>query len=157
MLESRRKFIQKIASLSAYGLALTSGLIRPAFANHSWQVDKFKAGGYKKTLKMLYNGASFIESKKITFSKIPKVAENGAVVPIAISSTLEGAEKITLLVENNPQPLIAEFYLSPAVLPHVSARLKMAKTSNIIVIIEAKGKLYRKSQHVKVTKGGCGS
>jgi predicted secreted protein len=31
----------------------------------------------------------------------------------------------------------------------------MAETSDVIVIIEAEGKLYRKSKRVKVTVGGC--
>jgi len=32
----------------------------------------------------------------------------------------------------------------------------MGATSNLIVLVEADGKLYRTSQEVKVTIGGCG-
>jgi len=38
----------------------------------------------------------------------------------------------------------------------VANRLKMAKTSNVIVIVEAGGKLYSTTKEVKVTVGGCG-
>ncbi|MCK5829569.1 MAG: thiosulfate oxidation carrier protein SoxY [Methylococcales bacterium] len=156
MLKNRRQFIKKILSIAAYSLALPSGFLRPSLANAEWQKEKFQPKDYAKIIEHLYGNTQFIESKKIKFSRLPKVAENGAVVPISISSTLKKVTKISILVENNPHPLIAEFYLSPAVAPHVSARIKMAKTSDVIVIVEAEGKLYRKTQFVKVTKGGCG-
>jgi len=41
-------------------------------------------------------------------------------------------------------------------MPNVANRLKMAKTSNVIVIVEAGGKLYSTAREVKVTIGGCG-
>ena len=40
--------------------------------------------------------------------------------------------------------------------PAVANRLKMAKTSNVIVVVEAGGKLYSATKEVKVTVGGCG-
>ena len=38
----------------------------------------------------------------------------------------------------------------------MASRLKMAKTTNVIAIVEAGGKLYSTSKEVKVTVGGCG-
>lgn len=156
MLESRRKFIKQCLSIATYSIALTSGFLRSSLAKAEWEKEKFQPSSYKKTIENLYSKTPFIESKKITFNRLPKVAENGAVVPISITSTLKKVRKISILVEQNPHPLSAEFYLSPALIPHVSARIKMAKTSHVIVIVEAEGKLYRKTQFVKVTKGGCG-
>jgi sulfur-oxidizing protein SoxY len=105
----------------------------------------------------MYNKPSFIVGRdKITFGRLPDVAENGASVPITITTTLKNVDKIAILVERNPYPLSAEFYLSLGVYPKVSARLKMAKSSNVVVVVEAEGKLYRKTKFVKVTVGGCG-
>ena len=41
-------------------------------------------------------------------------------------------------------------------LPSVANRIKMARTSNVTVLVEAGGKLYSASKEVKVTVGGCG-
>ena len=41
-------------------------------------------------------------------------------------------------------------------MPSVANRIKMARTSNVIVVVEAGGKLYSSNKEVKVTVGGCG-
>ena len=41
-------------------------------------------------------------------------------------------------------------------IPTIANRLKMAKTSNVVAIVEADGKLYSATKEVKVTVGGCG-
>lgn len=156
MFENRRQFIKQLFSLTIYGLSITNGLINTALANIQWQQDNFKAADYSETLIDLFQGTEFIESPKIKVRRLPRVAENGAIVPIKISSSLENVTKISILVEKNPHPLIAEFYFSPAVETSVSARIKMAKSSNVIIIVEADEKLYRKKKYVKVIKGGCG-
>ncbi len=156
MSKSRRKFLKQFFSITAYSITIASGFLRSSIAIAEWQKEKFQDNSYKKVIDSLYKNAKFIDSKKIQFSRLPKVAENGALVPIKITSSLKNVEKISILVEKNPRPLIAEFYLSPAMIPQVSARFKMAKHSHVIVIIQAEGKFYKKTQFVKVTKGGCG-
>ncbi len=156
MFKNRRKFIKQCLSITTYSLTLASGLLQSSIANAEWQKEKFQDGSYKETINKLYENATFTESKKIHFSRLPKVAENGALVPITVTSTLKSVTKISILVEKNPRPLIAEFYLSPNMVPHVSARFKMAKHSKVIVLVEAEGKFYKKTQFVKVSKDGCG-
>lgn len=159
MLNSRRKFIKQLLSLAAYSAVLSSTLTRTVSAASTviLQREKFLIKSYNKTLTKMYKKPSFIAGgDNITFSRLPKIAENGAVVPISVETSLKNVDKISILVERNPFPLSAEFYLSLGVYPKVSARLKMAKSSNVIAIVEAEGKLYRKTQFVKVTVGGCG-
>ncbi|MCF6249893.1 MAG: thiosulfate oxidation carrier protein SoxY [Methylococcaceae bacterium] len=156
MLESRRKFIKFISYIGVSGITLTHSFLHTSLAKSQILINNFKLGNYEETLAGLFKGAEFIDSRKIKFYRLPHVAENGAVVPIKVTSTLKNIEKISILVEKNPHPLSAEFYLSPAVEPQVSARLKMAETSDVIVIIEAEGKFYRKTKKVKVIVGGCG-
>ena len=38
----------------------------------------------------------------------------------------------------------------------MSNRLKMAKTSKVMALVESGGKIYSASKEVKVTVGGCG-
>jgi sulfur-oxidizing protein SoxY len=86
----------------------------------------------------------------------PEIAENGAVVPISVTTTLTDVTSIAFLVTENPNALAASYKIPVGTVPSVANRLKMAKTTNVIVIVEAGGKLYSATKEVKVTVGGCG-
>ncbi len=86
----------------------------------------------------------------------PEIAENGAVVPISVTTTLADVTSISFLVSENPVALVASYKIPAGTLPNVANRIKMAKTSNVIVVVEAGGKLYSANKEVKVTVGGCG-
>lgn len=88
--------------------------------------------------------------------KIPDIAENGAVVPVSVSTELENVESISVFVTNNPTPLAASFDLGPKMAPDVSLRIKMGESSNVTAVVKAGGQLYSTSKEVKVTIGGCG-
>jgi len=157
MLKSRRKFIKALLSISVYGLTMAGSILQSTMAQTPWLKENFSAGSFDQTMRRLFGAGDIIDSNKIKISRLPRVAENGAMVPITISSTLEHVEKISILVEQNSSPLSAEFFLSPALAVHVSARLKMAKTSTVVIIVQSAGKYYRTSRLVKVTTGGCGA
>jgi sulfur-oxidizing protein SoxY len=86
----------------------------------------------------------------------PDIAENGAVVPVATVSKLPNTTDVWFLVENNPQPLAAQFSFPAGTAPEVKTRVKMGKTSDVIVVAKADGKLYMAKKETKVTLGGCG-
>lgn len=88
--------------------------------------------------------------------KIPDIAENGAVVPVTVSTDLADVESISIIVANNPTPFVASFDMSPRVLPSVSVRIKMGESSQVMALVKAGGTLYSTSKDVKVTIGGCG-
>ena len=88
--------------------------------------------------------------------KAPAIAENGAVVPITVSTDLPDVTNISVLVNENPNPLAASFDLTPVSVPNVSTRLKMGKTTMVTALVMAGGKLYSVEKEVKVTIGGCG-
>ncbi|MDH3432688.1 MAG: thiosulfate oxidation carrier protein SoxY, partial [Gammaproteobacteria bacterium] len=56
--------------------------------------------------------------------QVPEIAENGAVVPVTITTTLENVESISIVVKNNPRPLAATFEMSPGTLADISSRIK---------------------------------
>jgi sulfur-oxidizing protein SoxY len=88
--------------------------------------------------------------------KVPEIAENGAVVPVTVSTTLENVESISIVVPKNPRPLAATFEIMPGTLPDVSSRIKMGETSDVIAVVKTDTGLFRASKEVKVTIGGCG-
>ena len=88
--------------------------------------------------------------------KAPSIAENGAVVPVAIESKLPGTESITLLVEKNPTPLVASFAIPAGTEGNIATRVKMGQTSDVYALVKADGKFYMAKQEIKITLGGCG-
>jgi len=113
----------------------------------------FDAKNVADTLKAL--GAEKAEtSDKITLGA-PDVAENGAVVPITIETTLENVTEMSIIAENNVRPLSASFELSPEIAGLVATRIRMGKSGKVIVLVTAGDKIYTSEKQVKVTAGGC--
>ncbi len=149
----RRKFIQGGATV--LGLLVAARLLKPGGARAAeWNRSAFEAKSMKETLDALGAGTP-AESKDIVVTA-PDIAENGAVVPITATSNLPKTESIAFLVENNPNMLAASFLLPEGTLPVVSTRVKMARTSNVSVLVKADGKFYVSTKEIKVTLGGCG-
>jgi sulfur-oxidizing protein SoxY len=153
---TRRLILQGAASVALVGLGNLPFGLAPAFAaaNDKYPEDAFKAKSDTNAIKSLY-GKTAEPSDKVKLDA-PEIAENGAVVPISVSSTLENVTSIAILVAENPNALAASYQIPAGTLPSVANRLKMAKTTNVIAIVEAGGKLYSTSKEVKVTVGGCG-
>ena len=153
---TRRLIIKGAGAVALAGLGIIS--LSPAMvfaaANDKYPEDAFKQKGAADAIKSLY-GRTAEASDKVKLDA-PEIAENGAVVPISVSTTLTEVTSISFLASENPNALAAVYRIPPGTLPSVANRLKMAKTSNVIVIVEAGGKLYSATKEVKVTVGGCG-
>jgi sulfur-oxidizing protein SoxY len=86
----------------------------------------------------------------------PEIAENGAVVPISIETTLTGVQSVSVVVEKNPRPLAVSFEIPPGTLPNVACRIKMGETSQVMAVVKTESGLFSAAKEVKVTIGGCG-
>src|SRR3979411_2315619 len=152
----RRLILQGAATVALVGLGNFPFALAPAFAaaNDKYPEDAFKAKGDADAIKSLY-GKAAEPSDKVKLDS-PEIAENGAVVPILVSSTLADVTSISILIVENPNALARSYKIPAGTMPNVANRLKMAKTSNVIAVVEAGGKLYSATKEVKVTVGGCG-
>jgi sulfur-oxidizing protein SoxY len=99
---------------------------------------------------------------KITLD-LPQIAENGNTVPIGVSvdspMTADNYVKaVHLFADGNPTPAVASLYFTPmSGKAEASTRMRMAGTQNVVAVAEmSDGKVFRASQEVKVTIGGCG-
>jgi sulfur-oxidizing protein SoxY len=153
---TRRLILQGALTVALVGLGDIPFSLAPALAaaNDKWPDEAFKQKGEAEAIKALY-GRTAEPSDKVKLDA-PEIAENGAVVPISVSTTLDGVTSISFLVADNPNALAASYQIPPGTMPAVANRLKMAKTSNVTAIVEAGGKLYSATKEVKVTVGGCG-
>jgi sulfur-oxidizing protein SoxY len=146
---NRRIFFKKSVMTASLSLWVSKTV------NAEWLSDLFSTRSIEESFVDSFDTKDISLSDKINL-KIPTIAENGAVVPLTVTCSLENVEQIYIFVEKNPVPLVAVFNLSPEIDTFVSARVKMAKTSQVIVIVKAESRLYKTQKLVKVTIGGCG-
>ncbi len=122
----------------------------------SWPEELFNSRKADELIKLISSNNKISSSDKIHI-KAPEIAENGAVVPITVSSDIDNVTQISILVDNNPSPLTSSFDINPKLEAYVSTRVKMAKSSNIIAILTTKEDGYFSAMRsIKVTIGGCG-
>jgi len=152
----RRKALQSGSRVTLLALLATAGWVPPETSRaQSWNKTAFDAHSLADTIQAL-GGTDPAPSKDVTFFQTPEIAENGAVVPVGISSALPNTEAIAILIEKNPNMLAAVFDIPPGTEPTITTRVKMAQTCNIYALVKADGKYYVASKEVKVTLGGCG-
>lgn len=153
---TRRTVLKGTALASMLGMTGIVNLLTMSQAHAAWPQKAFSSESVSDAMKALFEeDLTPTESADITL-KAPDIAENGAVVPISVKSSIPGVTRIVLLVEQNPTPMAASFNLGEGAKADVSTRIKMGKTSDVIALVEANGKVYAARKNVKVTIGGCG-
>ncbi len=148
----RRKALKTGGGMGLLGVFTVLGLL-PGLAWAGVSRAAFEA----KTLSEAFDalGALIPEDSALIKLTAPDVAENGAVVPVTVESTLNSTEQICILVDKNPTMLVANFLVPEGTEGFVTTRIKMAQTASVIALVKANGKFYRASKEVKVTVGGC--
>jgi sulfur-oxidizing protein SoxY len=149
----RRSFIRATGRLA---LALAAGLLVPLRAlAGAWNQPSFDAKTLADALKSI--GATTAINSPDILVKAPEIAENGAIVPIEVVSTIPNTRFIAILAEKNPFPLIGTFDLRDGAEGFVSTRVKLGQTSLVRVIVKTNDTVYSAAREVKVTIGGCGA
>jgi sulfur-oxidizing protein SoxY len=153
---TRRLVLKGAGMVALIGLGAVPFSLAPslAAANDKYPEEAFKQKNEADAVKALY-GKTAEPSDKIKMDA-PEIAENGAVVPVSVTTTLPDVTSISFLVSENPNALAASYRIPAGTAPAVANRLKMAKSTRITCLVEAGGKLYSAAKEVKVTVGGCG-
>ncbi len=151
----RRKFLGLGAGILAATM-IPAGLSAQNYRETKvdvWKVKNEKdKPGVDAAIKALF-GTDKVEDGKVKL-KAPDIAENGAVIPVTLKA--EGASRLALFQDANPESLVAVFDVPKNGIPDYSLRIKLQKTGTVVAVAEIDGKLYKASKVVKVTIGGCG-
>jgi len=129
-------------------------LAKPLSVLAAWNEQAFGAKTAADALKNI--GAAGAAPSKDILIEAPQIAENGAVVPIEISSGIPGTTSIAVVIEKNPFPLAGKFDFKEGALPFVKLNVKMGETSDVRVVAVAGGRQHFATREIKVTIGGCG-
>ena len=152
----RREVLKTGGGLTLLSLVMAAGWLRPGDALAAdWNKAAFEAKTLDDTMKAL-GGSAPAQSKDVAFVNTPDIAENGAVVPIGIVSSIPKTESIAILIEKNPNMLAAVFDIPAGTDPAISTRVKMGQSSNVYALVKADGKYFAALKEIKVTLGGCG-
>jgi sulfur-oxidizing protein SoxY len=151
----RRIFLKGTLASSAVAVAVGAGLLSPRQVLAAWPSNAYEAKSVQDALKGLF-GSDLTDASSDIEIKAPEIAENGAVVPVSIETSMKGVESISIIADKNPTALVASFTLGATTKPMISTRIKMGQTGNVIAVVKANGKLYSARKEVKVTIGGCG-
>lgn len=149
----RRRFLQYLFRAVA---ATAAGFLYVKNSLASWPAEHFATSEFAGLFQQLFAGRIIADSEAIQIN-LPEIAENGAVVPITISSDLTDIQRLYLWVEKNPTPLAAIIELDAALAVHLTARIKMAESCHVVVVAEQGERLLRNRRWVKVMQGGCGT
>jgi sulfur-oxidizing protein SoxY len=150
----RRKFLgvglAAFAAIVAPGTDLMAVNFRTTKPK-AWEIEKTKDG-----IKALYGNGGLKKSDKLSF-KAPKLAENGASIPISIKSSLD-LESLALFQDANPRCLTCVFSIPEGAIIDYDIRIKMRQTAFITVVGKERGTgtLYMATKEVDVSIGGCG-
>ena len=151
-MQTRRQTLKQSSAVA--GLLAGTGLF-PQYAL-AFNKAAFDAKSLNDAIKALGGAGAPAESGSVSLTA-PDIAENGAVVPLAVASTLPNVKQLLLLVEKNPNALVAVFNVTPEVDPSFATRAKMGESSDVYAVaITNDGKAHYAKKEVKVTLGGCG-
>ena len=145
---SRRLFLGGSVALAAL-LAMPRALLA------TWPAKAFASDGASGAMNELFGTDQATPSSAISLDA-PEIAENGAVVPITVETSLENVQSVSIVVDKNPRPLAISFDIPPGTLPNVACRIKMGQTSPVTAVVKTDSGLFSASKEVKVTIGGCG-
>ena len=148
----RRKFLKILTSTAAI---FASGLVAPTKAFAEWNQAAFSAKDFNTAINVYFPKQKIHESNQIKIEVNDEV-ENGAIVPVKVETSLQNVKAITIFADKNPNPLIANFDLSPNCIGFVSTRIKVSEPSNIIVVIDSNEMLYMTKKFIIVHENGCG-
>ena len=138
------------------GLALAALVALPrALLAAVWPEKAFTVTTAGEAMNELLGSDQPVPSDEISL-KAPEIAENGAVVPVKIKTTLQNVQSISIIVEKNPRPLATTVEILPGTLSEFSSRIKMRETSDVMVVVKTDSGLFSTSKEIKVTIGGCG-
>ena len=145
----RRDFIKCVSGAFTFIFILPINALAASWNKGAFETSKLNEA--EKNLEI--NGER--QSLEILIS-VPDKAENGAIVQVEVESNIPNTESISIFVENNPTPLIANFKFSNGAEPFVITRIKMAETSDVKVVVKAGNLYFTNSKNVIVLENGCG-
>jgi sulfur-oxidizing protein SoxY len=152
---TRRAFLKGALTTGAVATLTATGLLIPRSVMAAWPKEAFAAAGVSEALELLLGSSRTRKNKDIGIRITPHADSAGSEISVEVKTGIPGVESISVLVADSPTPLAASFRLGPDSESHISTRLKIAKSGDIIVVIKTQQHLYSASKKVNLVGCGC--
>ena len=156
----RRRALKVLGGAAIAG-ALAGRLAWPAralaqAAAPPWNKEAFAGKTVDDVLRAM-GATNATPTKDVAWGSTPEIAENGAVVPVSVTSRIGDTVAIALIIEKNPNKLAANFQFPDGTAPTLTTRVKIGESSNVYALIRTKdARFFLATREIKVTLGGCG-
>ena len=106
-----------------------------------------------------YVGTQGVQKDRIRL-ELPRLADNGFVVPLKVSwmgAPAQAVQQLVLLSNRNPRPLIARFAFGPAsAATSMSTRVRLNGSQTVYALAQwSDGSSFMDHQEVEVTESAC--
>jgi sulfur-oxidizing protein SoxY len=155
-----------LGTLGVLGAAAAAGALTvgaPGAAAGAQQPQFGRQEAVQDALKRLFGGRSIKDGSALMKLDVPLIAENGAVVPVAVEvqspMTAQNYVKgIYIVADKNRIPIVTHVALAPEAGHAVmGANIRLGETGDVRAIVEqSDGSLLQVKREVKVTVSGCG-
>ena len=150
----RRTVLKGAGAASALALLLAAGMLRPLAAHAAtWNKTAFAADTVEAAFAAL--GVAGMDEHPDIDLIVLEHAENGAVVPVTVTSKLPGTRSIAIFVHENHTPLAASFECAERMVAEIAVRLKLADSSVVEAVVGTSDRHYALRRQVNITISGC--
>jgi sulfur-oxidizing protein SoxY len=154
---------EALKTLGALGVGVAAGGLAPGRGVQAQTPTLGQNESVQDAMKRLFGGKTIKDGSAVIKFDIPLIAENGSVVPVAVSvdspmTPASYVKHIYVVADKNRIPVVTRVTLAPeAGKASVGANIRLGETGEVRAIVEqSDGTLLQVAREVKVTVGGCG-
>ena len=152
---TRRTFLGAAVSGAAVASTVAAGVLTPRRAGAALPPETFFATSPAEAIKAVL-GTYQTPTDPAVELDITDTVEMADMVPVSVETTLDNVESITIVADENPNPIIANFKLDPRLQPYVATRVRLGGSGDISALVKAGDTIYRATKYVQVAISGCG-
>jgi sulfur-oxidizing protein SoxY len=153
-----------LGALGTLGVAAAAGALgRIGIAAAATPPPLGQNESVQDALKRVFGGRPFKDGSGVVKLEVPLIAENGAVVPVAVEvaspmTPTHHVKSIYIVADKNRIPIVTRVDLTPSAgQAYMGANIRLGETGDVRAIVEqSDGSLLQVKREVKVTVGGCG-
>lgn len=151
----RRCILRSGLMTGELALLAQCGLLWPTRLLATWPADAFHEADFERALSALVGGEAERDQAHARL-EAKSIAENGASVPLAVHTDLQGPVSVSLFSVGNPFPALGRFELAPELGGYLATRVKMAGSGDLVAVVSTGDRHFSDRRRIQVTAGGCG-
>jgi sulfur-oxidizing protein SoxY len=152
---TRRTFVQAAVTGTLVSTSLAAGVLMPRVVQGALPRQTHFAGSPADAIRLVLGTDQSALDAAVEL-EVTGMAEIGDLVPLSVRTTLPDVESITIVADQNPNPIIAHYRIDSQLEPYIATRVRLAQSGEVHALVKAGGTVHRATRHVEIGIGGCG-